>query len=148
MDTKLSILLGSEIFGWTSLGSQLFGNLNLLLIELGPPLFSLLDFIQCLLMLLLCWLGLLLSENISLSELLDFLLGFFNNSADSLGLVLKCFLHLVIKVASHISLLFNKFLSPSFSDSGDSFTSDFSDLLGLFKLSELLGFAQFLLDSL
>ena len=132
MDTKRSVLLGGKIFGRTSLGHQQFGSLDLLLVDFSSPLFSLLNFIQCLLMLLLCRLGLLLSEKISFSELLDFLLGFFNNNVESLGFVLKCLLHLVIKAASHV-LLFFFFLSPSFSDSGDSLMSDLSDLLGLFK---------------
>ena len=121
---KLSFLLGFKIFGWTSLSSQLFCSLNLFLSNICSSHFGLLDFFQCLLMLFLCGLGLLLSEKISLSEFLDLLLGFFNNTINHLGFVLECFLHLGIKVASHISLLFNYLLSLSFSDSGDSFPSN------------------------
>jgi hypothetical protein len=99
-------------------------------------------------MLFLCGLCLLLSEEISLSELLSFLLGFFNNRTDSLGFVQKRLTHPILKVGSHIGLLFSLLFSPSFSDSGDPFVSNLPNFLRLFKLSKFLGFILFLLDSL
>ena len=141
-------MLWGKIFGRTSLSSQLFGYLDLLLGQISSSLFSLLNLVQCLLMLFLCGLGLLLSEEISLSELLSFLLGFFNNRTDSLGFVQKRLAHPILKVGSHNGLLFSLLFSPSFSDSGDPFVSNLPNFLRLFKLSKFLGFILFLLDSL
>ena len=141
-------MLWGKIFGRTSLSSQLFGYLDLLLGQISSSLFSLLNLVQCLLMLFLCGLGLLLSEEISLSELLSFLLGFFNNRTDSLGFVQKRLAHPILKVGSHIGLLFSLLFSPSFSDSGDPLVSNLPNFLRLFKLSKFLGFILLLLDSL